>query len=61
MGKSTMVVVRSQEGDEVKGIDFDKTFTPVVKLVSLHIILTITAEKDLELHQIDVKLYHLSC
>ena len=45
---------------QVEGIDFDETFAPVAKLVSLHVILVIVAEKDLELHQMDVKSAYLN-
>lgn len=36
------------------GIDFDETFSPVVKYDSLRIILSIAAEQDLDLFQFDV-------
>jgi Reverse transcriptase (RNA-dependent DNA polymerase) len=45
---------------QVEGIDFNETFAPVAKLVSLRVILAITAEKDLELHQMDVKSAYLN-
>ena len=39
---------------QVYGLDYLDTFTPVAKLASLRIILTIAATEDLELHQMDV-------
>ena len=43
----------------MKGINYDETFAPVTKLTSLHIILALTAEHDLEVHQMDIKLAYL--
>ena len=45
---------------QVEGIDFNETFALVAKLISLCIILVITAEKDLVLHQMDVKSVYLN-
>ena len=36
-------------------IDYDETFAPVVKWDSIHILLTLAARLDLEIHQMDVK------
>lgn len=36
------------------GIDYDQTFSPVVKYDSLRTILSVTAAEDLELYQLDV-------
>jgi len=36
-------------------VDYEETFSPVVKLVSIQLILAIVAHMDLELHQMDVK------
>ena len=38
-----------------KGIDYDKTFSLVVRFALIRLILAIVASLDLELHQIDVK------
>ena len=38
-----------------KGIDFDEIFSPVVKMSSIRVVLSLTASLDLELEQLDVK------
>ena len=38
-----------------EGIDYEETFSLVVRFVSIHIILAIEAQMDLELYQMDVK------
>ena len=42
-----------------KGIDFDEIFSPIVKMTSIHIVLSIVATKDLHSEQLDVKIYFL--
>ena len=41
-------------------IDFEKTFSLVVRFASIHLILTIISHLDLELHQTDVKTIFLN-
>ena len=38
-----------------QGIDFDKIFSPVVKMSSIRVVLGLVASLDLELEQLDVK------
>ena len=38
-----------------KGIDFDKIFSPVVKISSIRTVLGLTASLNLEIEQMDVK------
>ena len=45
---------------QVKGIDFNETFAPVAKLLSLRTILALTAELNLEVHQMDIKSTYLN-
>jgi hypothetical protein len=42
-----------------EGIEFHEIFSPVIKIVSIRIVLTLVASLDLELEQLDVKTYLL--
>jgi hypothetical protein len=52
--------VVAQGFTQIEGIDYNETFTPVAKLASLRAILAIAAERDLELHQMDIKSAYLN-
>jgi hypothetical protein len=52
--------VVAQGFTRIEGVDFDETFAPVAKLASLHTILALAAELDLEVHQMDVKSAYLN-
>jgi reverse transcriptase-like protein len=54
------VRVVAQGFTQVENIDYDRTFAPVAKFASLCTILTIAAEEDLEVHQMDVKSAYLN-
>ena len=40
---------------QMEGIDYHEIFPPVIKLVSIHIVLELVALLDLELEQLDVE------
>ena len=40
---------------QIYQVDYDETFTPVVKWDSIHILLMLAAQYDLKVHQMDVK------
>ena len=44
-----------------KSIDFDKIFSPVVKMTSIRVVLGLAASLNLELEQMDVKTTYLHC
>ena len=43
-----------------EGIDYEKTFSPVVRFASIQLLLAIVAHVDLELYQMDVKIAFLN-
>ena len=45
---------------QVPGIDFQETFSPVIKLKSIRLLLAIAVEKDLEVHQMDITSAYLN-
>ena len=45
---------------QTHGIDYDKTFSPVVMLKSIRILLAITAYYDYEIWKMDVKIAFLN-
>ena len=47
------IVVRGYE--QKKGIDFDEIFSPVVKMSSIRVVLSLAASMNLEIEQLDVK------
>jgi hypothetical protein len=40
---------------QVKGLDFDKTFAPIARLESIHILLAYATHHDFKLYLMDVK------
>jgi hypothetical protein len=40
---------------QVPGVDFGETFSHVVKLTTIQVLLALAAQYDLEAHQLDVK------
>lgn len=45
---------------QVKGVDYNKIFAPVVKHLSIHLMLSITVSFDLVLEELDFKMYFLN-
>jgi len=41
---------------KIEGIDYKETFSPVVGLASIHLLLALIAYLDLELFQMDIKI-----
>jgi hypothetical protein len=46
---------------QVHGVDFGETFSPMVKLTIICVILALATQYDLEVHQLDVKMTFLNC
>ena len=44
----------------IEGVNYDETFSPMVRLSSIHLILFLVAHMDLELFQMDVKIAFLN-
>jgi hypothetical protein len=40
---------------QTKGLDFHQSFAPIVKFISIKMLLTLATTLDLEIHQMDVK------
>jgi hypothetical protein len=40
---------------QVEGIDYNETFSPVAKMNSIHLVLSLAASHKWEVHQMDVK------
>ena len=40
---------------QVQGIDYNETFAPVAKMVSIRLVLTIATSKQWDVHHLDVK------
>ena len=40
---------------QIEGLDYTNMFTPVTKFTTIHSLLALTAQHDLEVHQVDVK------
>eukprot|EP00253_Pinus_taeda_P034320 PITA_34320 len=49
------VVPRSEDESVVEGIDYDETFAPVAKYLSIKSILALSAQMGWKIHQMDVK------
>ncbi|GBL74308.1 Retrovirus-related Pol polyprotein from transposon TNT 1-94 [Araneus ventricosus] len=45
---------------QVPGVDFKDTFSPVIKLKSIRLLLATAAEKDFEIHQMDITAAYLN-
>ena len=45
---------------QVEGLNYDQTFTPVVKLLTFRTILAIAIQQNLIIHQMDIKVAYLN-
>src|SRR5712672_1055925 len=57
---NTRIVAHPQGFTQIEGSNYNETFAPVTKPASLRAILALAAERDLEVHKIDVKLADLT-
>ena len=44
---------------QVHGVDFNDTFAPIARMVSIRMVLALAARLDWEIHQVDVKSAYL--
>src|SRR5260370_10579689 len=58
--KCYKVYIVTKGFSQIFTIDYEETFAPVVKWVSIHILLTLAAQLNLEIHQMDVKMGFLN-
>lgn len=49
--KARLVTLRNHQ---IKWVDYDETFAPIVKMVIIQTVLTVVVVKNWELHEIDV-------
>ena len=54
----TRLVVKGYRQKE--GLDYFDTYSPVIRITSIRILITITALYNLEIHQMDVKMVFLN-
>ena len=45
---------------QTAGVDYEETFAPIARLDSLRLLLSLTANFDMEAHHIDIKLAYLN-
>ena len=45
---------------QIEGVDYEETFSPVVRIASIHLLLVMVVHLDLELFQMDVKTIFLN-
>ena len=44
---------------QIPGVDFDETFAPIARMMSIRTVLALAARHDWEIHQVDVKSAYL--
>jgi len=45
---------------QIEGVDYEETFSPVVRIASIHLLLALVAHLDLELFKMDIKIAFLN-